>query len=141
MPRLAQFFVFTLLLALLSGCAAPAPAPTLAPTFSPISVLPTATATPTYETSPTPDIPRPTISSNLSPQNNAAMVLENGAWVDKNAAGQLTATWDSAKSEWTYTMENITTAYGIAGWPEKLPIELTRENHPECFDRAPHDES
>jgi len=54
MPRLTQFFVSTLLLALLSGCAAPAvPTPTLAPTFSPVSVLPTATMTPTYEPSPT----------------------------------------------------------------------------------------
>jgi hypothetical protein len=136
MKRVAVLVLLgSLLTACQAGTTAPAatdmPALTLAPTFSPVSVLPTATMTPNYEPSPTPDIPRPTISSNLSPQNNATTVLENGQWVVKNAAGQITATWDSAKGEWTYNYENINMQVGIAepryiqGWPYTIREGVT----------------
>jgi hypothetical protein len=80
---------------------------------------------------PTPDIPRPAISSNLSPQNNASIVLENGAWVTKNAAGKVTATWDSANSEWAYNYENIQMRIGIAEptYNVWLPTSLSEETN------------
>ena len=106
---------------------------------------PTVTSTPTETNTPTPEVPRPAVSPNLAPINNASMAYENGTWVVRNAAGNITSTWDSAKNEWTYNYENITTQYAIAGWPESLTkdfgLTFTRENHPECFVRAPHDES
>ena len=40
--------------------------------------------------------------------------MENGTWVVKNAGGQVTATYDSAKNEWTYNYENIKMQVGIA---------------------------
>jgi hypothetical protein len=87
MPRLTQFFVFTLLLALLSGCAAPAaPAPTLAPTFSPVSVLPTAAMTPTYEPTPTLEpSPTPTPEPQLGGDRVAVLIPDFDSRLSKEA--------------------------------------------------------
>jgi len=106
---------------------------------------PTVTSTPTETNTPTPETPRPAMSPELAPINNASMAYENGTWVTKNAAGKTSSTWDSAKNEWTYNYENITTQYAIAGWYEGLTertgLTFSSQNHPECFVRAPHDES
>ena len=101
---------------------------------------PTVTSTPTETNTPTPETPRPAMSPELAPITNASMAYENGTWVTKNTAGKTSSTWDRATSEWTYNYENITTEYSVVGWPEGLPLELTRDSHPECFVRVPHEE-
>ncbi|MGD0005063.1 MAG: hypothetical protein ABSE06_12630, partial [Anaerolineaceae bacterium] len=80
--------------------------PTAAP---PTEVPPTETPTNT----PTPEPARPTADPNLSPQNNATMVLENSVWVVKNADGKVTASWDSAAGTWTYDYDNLKMQVGM----------------------------
>jgi hypothetical protein len=104
---MASVFMFALLI---TSCTLnPAVVPTNTPTFTPMWT-PTPTVTPT----PTPVIPRPTVDSNLSSQNNASMVVENGTWVVKNAEGNVTATWDGTTNKWTYNYDNIKMQVGIA---------------------------
>jgi hypothetical protein len=95
---------------------------------SPGSILTegTPTPTPTQVSSPTSEILRPTVDSNLSPQNNASMVMENGTWVVKNSAGNVTATWDGATNKWTYNYENIQMQVGMAdiGHHPDLPYTI-----------------
>ena len=96
-------------------------------TATPTEFLPTLTPTPTLE--PTPEIPRPAVSPNLAPINNASMAYENGTWVTKNTAGKITATY--TETGWKYNNDNITVE--VIGWASTLPFELTRDKHPECF--------
>jgi hypothetical protein len=93
------------IIAPIAESATPVP-PTAAP---PTEVPPTETPTNTS----TPEPARPTADPNLSPQNNAAMVLENSVWVVKNADGKVTASWDSAAGKWTYDYDNITMQVGM----------------------------
>jgi len=79
------------------------------------------------------------------------MVVEGGTWVTKNADGKTTATWDSANSEWVYTMENITMQIGmtepgyVEGWPATIregitvtvPNEMLRPLNPTQRDPNP----
>jgi len=66
-----------------------------------------ATEIPTIVPSATAEIAKPAVNAGLSAVNNAKMVLENGIWVTINAAGNVTATWDSAKGEWILNWETI----------------------------------
>ena len=96
-------------------------------TATPTEFLPTITPTATME--PTPEVPRPAISPNLAPINNASMAYENGTWVTKNATGKTTATF--TETGWKYNNDNI--AVEVIGWSSARPFELTRAKHPECF--------
>jgi len=97
-------------------------------TATPTEFLPTITPTATME--PTPEVPRPAISPNLAPINNASMAYENGTWVTKNATGKTTATF--TETGWKYNNDNI--AVEVIGWQTRhYPFELTRDKHPECF--------
>jgi len=96
-------------------------------TATPTEFLPTITPTATME--PTPEVPRPAISPNLAPINNALMAFENGTWVTKNTAGKITATY--TETGWKYNNDNI--AVEIIGWSTYYPFDLTRNKHPECF--------
>ena len=98
---------------------------------------PTVTSTPTETNTPTPEVPRPAVSPNLAPINNASMAYENGTWVTKNTAGKITATY--TETGWKYNNDNI--AVEVIGWSSTLPFELTRDKHPECFIKPEADAS
>ncbi len=117
-------FTLAIFAILLFGCVSP-PATLIPPTAEPATLSPLTAAPPTAapptevpptETptnTPTPEPARPTADPNLSPENNAAMVLENSVWVVKNADGKVTASWDSAAGKWTYDYENIQMQVGM----------------------------
>ena len=94
---------------------------------TPTDIIPT--LSPTLTTTPTPEVPRPAVSPNLAPINNASMAYENGTWVTKNTAGKTTATY--TETGWKYDNDNI--AVEVIGWTNQAPFELTRAKHPECF--------
>jgi len=79
------------------------------------SVSPTETQIPTLEPTPTQEIAKPTEPNGLRPVNAASEILENGTWVVRNRAGEITATWNAQKSEWDYSVENINVAYTFVG--------------------------
>ena len=87
-------FTLAIFAILLFGCVSP-PATIIPPTAEPATLAPP-TATPPTEVpptevpptetptnTPTPEPARPTADPNLSPENNATMVLENSIWVVK----------------------------------------------------------
>jgi len=139
MQRLAPFplafLASIVLLASLAACSSAlplSPSPILSPSASP---SPSPTSTP--EVTKTPEPAKPAVAYNLSPQNAASETYENGAWVVKNAAGAVTATWDSAKGEWTYNYENIQRVISIVG---NTSLELREINVPsEITDYLPDD--
>ena len=92
----------------------PAPTATATPSVLPSTLIP---ATETPMATITPELVQPTISSNLSAENAKTMVVEGGTWVVKNADGLVTATWDSAKSEWILNWENIKVQIGYIAMP------------------------
>lgn len=86
----------------------------------------------------TPEVPpEPGTPVNLSEANNTGLTVENGAWVVKNPAGQITATWTGA--EWLYNMEAITVSRTIVGFEGQdaalldplfaRPLEDTPDKH------------
>jgi len=148
MKNLTRILSLIILISFLASCAAPSETldtgthDTRTPgTVALDAVNPSPLPTETLSATITPELVQPALGHNLSAENAKTMVVEGGTWVVKNADGLVTAIWYSTAGEWVYNMENIKTTYGIVGWPEKLPIELTRESHPECFVRAPHEES
>ena len=92
----------------------PAPTATATPSVLPSTLIP---ATETPMATITPELVQPTISSNLSAENAKTMVVEGGTWVVKNADGLVTATWDSANSEWVLNWENITVQIDAIAMP------------------------
>lgn len=115
--------LFTLLLAACSQAAAPTAAAT---------IKSDAVATVTAASLPTPRVPMPTAEHGLSARNAAEMIFESGVWVVKNPAGEVTASWDSTKNQWTYKTENISQKQVFLSFgTEYLSI------HPEQFGSLP----
>ena len=139
MQRLALFplaFLASIALsASLAACSSPRSLPAASPTF-PLAASPTpnSTALTAFSASPeptkTPEPEKPAVSHNLSAENAKTMVVEGGTWVVKNAAGLVTASYENGA--WVLHEENIT--FKVIGWTSKYEFELTREQHPECFD-------
>lgn len=100
-----------LLGSLLSGCA---PA---AETQAENGTTPGNPTSTTMLASTTPEAARPSVSHGLQPVNAASETFENGAWVVKNAAGEVTATWDADANAWAYDMEHIQVVFGGATKP------------------------
>ena len=114
MKNLTRILSLIVLISFLASCAAPSETPdtgthdTRTPgTVALDTVTPSPIPTETLMATITPELAQPALGHNLSAENAKTMVVEGGTWVVKNADGLVTATWDSANSEWTYNMENI----------------------------------
>lgn len=103
-------FVSTALSASLAACSTAlplSPSPIPSPSASPSPQL---TPTSTPEPTKTPEPAQPDAPHGLSAVNAASQTYENGQWVVKNAAGEITATYTQAADgtgEWVYNYENI----------------------------------
>ena len=130
-----SFLASIALSASLAACSSPRSLPAASPTF-PLAASPTpnSTALTAFSASPeptkTPEPEQPAVFHNLSAENAKTMVVEGGTWVVKNAAGLVTASYENGA--WVLHEENIT--FKVIGWTSKYEFELTREQHPECFD-------
>jgi len=114
MKNLTCILSLIVLISFLASCAAPSETPdtgthdTRTPgTVALDTVTPSPIPTETLMATITPELAQPALGHNLSAENAKTMVVEGGTWVVKNADGLITASWDSAKSEWVYNMENI----------------------------------
>jgi len=124
MKNRTRILSFIIVIFFLASCAAPSETPdtgthdTRTPgTVALDTVTPSPIPTETLSATITPELAQPAVFHNLSPQNAVSETYENGTWVTKNADGLVTATWDSANSEWVLNWENITVQIGAVAMP------------------------